>query len=631
MTAPRFSSFRLTTVRAAGCLALAIGVAAGAARADYRLNILHINDLRSRIEPISKYDGTCAAEDDEAGECFGGVARLKTFFDERRTALAQENVISLSAGDEFQGSLFYTTYKGAAAAEFMNDIGFDAVVVGNHEFDDGPEALARFVDMAAFPVIAGNLSAYGEPLLKGEIPGYVILDVGGEKIGVVGVVTSETAELSSPGPTVGFADDIRYLTSIIPEIEDQGVNKIVVLSHVGLPRDKEIAATVQGVDVIVGGHSHTYLSADDEARQGPYPTWVSSPEGALVPVVQAGAYSKYVGELSVEFDDAGEVIFAEGNTHLIDASVAKDQAVDARVRELGGPIRETMAEAVGETTAPIDGSRTSCRSGECEMGALVADALLDATADQGAEIAILNGGGLRASIDEGEVTMGEVLAVLPFQNTVSTFRLAGADVIAALENGVSQVGEGGGRFPQVAGMRYAFDASAPVGERIAEVEVKTANGYAPLDPGATYGVVSNNFMRAGGDGYSVFETGAIDPYDFGPGLEEVVAAYLAETAPYAPTLHGNVVAGRSFDAAAAPEPATPVEEPAGSEEPIVSVEPAEADAPAAKIYIVRADDTLWDIAKAQLGDATLYTRIAELNGLASAAAISIGQELTLPR
>ncbi|MEM8752362.1 MAG: 5'-nucleotidase C-terminal domain-containing protein [Pseudomonadota bacterium] len=613
--------------RAASLATLAaLALAAGAASAEYRLTILHINDLHSRIEPISRFDGTCAAEDEAAGECFGGIARVKTFLDERRAALGDQNVLTLDAGDQFQGSLFYSTYKGEAAVEFMNQMGFDAMAVGNHEFDDGPERLAAFIDAASFPVISGNTSVSSEPLLAGKLPGYVIVERGGEKIGIISVLAADTIETSSPGPNVAFSDEVRWLKSIVPEVEAEGVNKIVALTHVGLNKDIEIAENVPGIDVVVGGHSHTYLSASDPRREGPYPTWVDGPDGVLVPVVQAYAYSKYVGEITLEFNDAGEVVFAEGDTHVLDASVEPDPAFAARVAELAAPIQELMNMVVAETAAPIDGDRSSCRAQECEMGVLVAEAMLDRVADQGVSIAIQNGGGLRASIDAGPVTMGEVLTVLPFQNTLATFSLAGADVVAALENGVSQIEDAAGRFPQVAGLRYTFDAAAPAGSRISNVEVRSGDDWAPIDPAATYGVVSNNYMRGGGDGYDVFETNAVDAYDFGPGLEQVVADYLAANSPYQPTLRGNVVPAGTAPAA---EPAAePTPEPAAEATAEATME---APADATDVYVVKPGDTLWGIAREKLGDATLYTKIQELNGLAENAGLAVGQELVLPQ
>ncbi|MEM7543949.1 MAG: 5'-nucleotidase C-terminal domain-containing protein [Pseudomonadota bacterium] len=623
MIAPR-SRMLSALAGAASLLAMAT-----VAQAEYRLTILHINDLHSRIEPISKYDGTCSAEDDAAGECFGGIARIKTFLDERRAALADQNVLTLDAGDQFQGSLYYSTYKGAAAVEFMNQIGFDAMAVGNHEFDDGPEVLADFIAKAQFPVISGNTSVYSEPALKDRLPGYVIVEEGGEKIGIISVLATDTDETASPGENVAFVDEIRYLQSTIPEVESQGTNKIIVLSHVGLRKDMEIAAAVPGIDVIVGGHSHTYLSASDPSRAGAYPTWVTGPDGVLVPIVQAYAYSKYVGELVVDFDDQGQVLFAEGDTNLIDASVAKDPAFDALVQELGAPIQQLMAKEIGATTAPIDGDRASCRAQECEMGVLVAEAMLDKTAAQGVTIAIQNGGGLRASIDEGTVTMGEVLTVLPFQNTVATFKLKGADVIAALENGVSQIEDGAGRFPQVAGMRYTFDPKSEPGSRIKSVEVETEDGFAPIDVDAIYGVVSNNYMRSGGDGYKVFATNGIDAYDFGPGLEQVVADYVAANSPYTPTLRGRVIDASANAAPAATEEATEPEATAEAEEAAPAKVEAMVDSGA--VYVVKPGDTLWNIARQQLGDATLYTKIIELNGLSPDVTLAIGQSLKMPQ
>jgi 5'-nucleotidase len=173
------------------------------------------------------------------------------------------------------------------------------------------------------------------------------------------------------------------------------------------------------------------------------------------------------------------------------------------------------------------------------MGNLVADAMLDRVRDQGIDIAIQNGGGLRATIDSGDITMGEVLTVLPFQNTLATFQLTGAGIVEALENGVSQVEDGAGRFPQVSGMRYVWNPEAEPGSRIVSVEVETADGFAPLDPEATYGVVSNNYMRGGGDGYATFTQG-MNAYDFGPGLEQVVADYIMAAGGYTPYTDGRI-------------------------------------------------------------------------------------------
>ena len=522
--------------------ALAIAACASAAQAEFTLHVLHINALHSRIEPINRFDSTCSAEDDAAGECFGGVARVATKINELRDQLIADgqNVIVLDAGDQFQGSLMYTTYKGAVEAEFMEAIGFDAMAVGNHEFDDGPAALRAFTDAVNFPVISGNLDLTSSEELNGQVDNHVVLEVGGEKIGVVSALATDTVETSSPGPNVVFQDEIESLTADVATLEAEGVNKIIALTHVGLGKDIEIAGAVPGLDAVVGGHSHTYLSASDDEAAGPYPTMVEN-GNVQVPVVQAYAYSKYVGHLELTFSDDGVVTAASGDTVLLDASVTPDEGIAARVAELAGPIEELKSQVVSEAAEPIEGAREVCRAGECPMGNLVADAMLDRVKDQGVTIAIQNGGGLRASIDAGEITMGEVLTVLPFQNTLATFQLKGADVIAALENGVSQVEEGAGRFPQVAGLKYTWDASIAPGEgRVVEVMVADGDSFVPIDTDKVYGVVTNNYMRGGGDGYAVFATNGMEAYDFGPGLELVVADYLADKGPYAPYTDGRI-------------------------------------------------------------------------------------------
>jgi 5'-nucleotidase len=290
------------------------------------------------------------------------------------------------------------------------------------------------------------------------------------------------------------------------------------------------------VDVIVGGHTNTFLSNTAENAVGPYPTMVGS-----TAIVQAYAYGKYIGELSVTFNDAGEVVAASGEPITIDGTVVENPEIVARVAELAKPLEQIRNKVVAATGAVIDGSRDVCRVRECEMGTLVTDAMLARVQAQGVSIAIMNSGGLRASIDKGEVTMGEVLTVLPFQNTLATFQVTGADLVSALENGVSQVEEVAGRFPQVAGMTFKWDASKPANDgRIVEVMVDAGGQMQPVDPAALYGVVSNNYVRNGGDGYDVFAEKAQNVYDFGPNLEDVVADYLAEHAPYTPAVHGRI-------------------------------------------------------------------------------------------
>ena len=514
--------------------ASAFGLAGGTAMADYNLTILHTNDFHARFEPISKYDSGCSAEDNTEGKCFGGSARLVTAIAEARARA--ENSILVDGGDQFQGTLFYTYYKGKLSAEMMNKMGYDGMTVGNHEFDDGPEVLRGFMDAVNFPVLMSNADVSREKLLSGALNKSAIIEKGGEKIGLIGLTPVDTDELASPGPNITFTDPVGAVQAEVDKLTAEGVNKIIVLSHSGYNVDKRVAAGTTGVDVIVGGHTNTLLSNSNDRAEGPYPTMVGS-----TAIVSAYAYGKFLGELNVTFDDAGNVTSATGEPVVLDGAVTEDGDTKARIAEAAAPLDEIRNTVVASSSALIEGDRAVCRVMECAMGNLVADAMLDRVKDQGVTIAIANSGGLRSSIDAGDVTMGEVLTVLPFQNTLSTFQVSGQTMIDALENGVSQIEDVAGRFPQVAGLTFAFDAKAPAGSRVSDVMVMKDGGWAAIDPAAIYTVVSNNYVRGGGDGYKMFRD-AMNAYDYGPDLADVTAEYLAEHAPYAPYTDGRIVA-----------------------------------------------------------------------------------------
>ncbi|NVK30923.1 MAG: 5'-nucleotidase C-terminal domain-containing protein [Gammaproteobacteria bacterium] len=514
-------------------LTAALAALATPAMADYSLTILHTNDFHARFEPISKYDSGCSSEDNDEGKCFGGSARLMSAINDARARNA--NTLLVDGGDQFQGTLFYTYYKGKLAAEMMNAMGYDGMTVGNHEFDDGPEVLRGFMDAVNFPVVMSNADVSNEPLLAGKLMRSAVVEKNGERIGLIGLTPEDTDELASPGDNVSFSDPIAAVQGEVDKLQAEGINKIVVLSHSGYGVDLEVAKNTTGVDVIVGGHSNTLLSNTNEDAAGPYPTMVNN-----TAVVSAYAYGKYLGELQVTFDDQGNLTRATGEPLILDGAVVEHESTKARIAEAAQPLEIIRNKVVAKTAAPVDGSRDNCRTQECEMGNLVADAMLARVKDQGVSIAIQNGGGLRASIDAGEVTMGEVLTVLPFQNTLATFTATGADIIAALENGVSQVEEGAGRFPQVAGVKFTWDPTGVAGEsRVTSVMVQGDSGFEPIDPAAEYGVVTNNYVRNGGDGYKMFRS-AKNAYDFGPGLEDVLAEYLANAGDYTPYLDGRI-------------------------------------------------------------------------------------------
>ncbi len=518
--------------------ALAAGAVLAQDDETFELTIIHTNDEHAQHDPNSAGDG--------------GIARQAAVIAQIRAAV--DNAILVDGGDRFTGSLYHQQYRGQDNAQLMNLLGYQAMTPGNHEFDDGPDTLAAFIDALNFPVVSANITvAEGNPL-EGKMVPYAILDVNGQQIGVIGLTTAETPILSSPGEGVTFSDAYAAdVQAVADELTAQGVNKIVLLTHLGYGIDVELASQISGVDVIVGGHSHTLLGNAYTAAEYPYPAEATSATGEPVVIVQAGGGNTlYLGRLDAEFDGAGLLTGWGGDTIFMSRFITPDPEIEALLTELAAPIEELKATAVGESAVFLVGDRAVCRATECNLGNLITDAM---RAETGAQLAITNGGGIRSNIPVGvetpadvaldaaqTVTLGDVLTVLPFGNLVSTFSLSGADVLAALENGVSRIEDGAGRFPQVSGMRYTFDPAAEAGSRIVSVEVIGEDGsFTPLDLEAVYSVASNDFMRRGGDGYSVFAENAINPYDFGRPLDQVLADYIAANSPINPQIEGRII------------------------------------------------------------------------------------------
>ncbi len=531
------------------------------------VTILHTNDFHARVDEYNRNGARCKAEDATSGMCIGGYPRLHTMVDAIRAE--EENVLLLDAGDQFQGTLFYNLFKADVITDTMNAMGYDAMTVGNHEFDNGPAELARLIDGADFPIVSSNLDVSGEPLLTGKIAPHAIITRSGEPIGIVGVTTEETENISSPGANVVFNDPVTSLQAAVDALEAQGVDKVIALTHVGYEEDLALAAAVSGVDVIIGGHSHTFIYTptvplkfqppeypqyDPLAPAGPYPTVVNSLDSEPVLVVTAFNWGTFLGRLDVSFDDAGLVTEYNGNPIYVSAEVTKSATMETILDKYRPAIQTLITTQVGTTTVdlPISvaGARI-CRLGECLIGNLVADAMLweanQANPGAGYQIAFQNGGGVRAPIMAGEITMGDVLETLPFGNAIATFELTGTHVIAALENGLSRYPSENGGFAQVSGLRYYFDPVKAVGSRVTQAEVWNGTAYVPLDPNAVYKVVTNDFMRKGGDGYTMFRDYAINPYDFGPALDEALSGYIKEFSPITPALEGRITAHPKAD------------------------------------------------------------------------------------
>jgi 5'-nucleotidase len=477
-----------------------------------RASLIHLNDFHSRHEPIAATGAACGPG---ASACFGGAARIATAIAEAREAARAEGrpALLLDAGDAFLGTLFFTHHEGLAEAAVQRAWGVQGFALGNHEFDRGPAVLARYIAAAEFPVLSANLDATAEPELAGRLRPTVSFRNAAARLVVVGLTTPETPNISSPGPNLRFTDPAEATERAVWEARREGPATVVLLSHLGLAADRRLAAQVPGVDVVIGGHSHTLVAP---------PLVVEGPDRPVV-IVQAGAHGRWLGRLDLDLAPDGRVAAHAQTMRELDAGIAEDAAVAALVARFAAPLEAIRREVVGRLAAPLDNG--GCASGPCALGALVAEAMRRAA---GAEIGWQNGGGLRAGLPAGEVTMGDLLSTLPFGNTLARLTLRGEAVRAALENGLSRLPGPSGRYPQVAGLRYRADPRRPPGERAGDIEVEVAPGeWRPLEPGRAYRIATNNFLRRGGDGYATFAEQALEAMDDGPLIEDLLRRALS--------------------------------------------------------------------------------------------------------
>lgn len=505
---------------------LALALLAGFALAeDFTLTVLHTNDMHARIEGATIQR-----------KQLGGYARQASLIAKARRD--DPNVILLNAGDTFQGTLYFNQYEGLADLLLMNLMGYQAMTVGNHEFDRGPSTLAAFAKNARFPLLACNLDVSGEPLLKDWIKPSTVVEVGSQKVGVVGAVTDELFSISSPGPNLKLLPLVPSIQAQVDELTRQGINKIILLTHVGYDEDKALAQQIRGADLIVGGHSHTMLGSFGEAgltgSQGKYPTVVERTDGSRTLVVQAWQWGLLLGRIQLTFDEAGVVkSYSSTPPIVIDSNVPEDPIVAGAISALQKPILAMRREIVGSTETGLKGGRDNYIR-ESPLGNVIADAMLDATRQAGAVAAFMNAGGIRASVEPGPISYETAYSIQPFNNTLVILDVTGQELLASLEHGTS-----GGGFLQVSsGFSYTVDYNQPAGKRVTQASV----GGRPIEPAQTYRVTLNSFVASGGDAHNVFKEAKGKRTDTGLVDIDVLVDYLRKHQPLNPKLEGRIVA-----------------------------------------------------------------------------------------
>lgn len=468
--------------------------------------ILHSNDTHDHLEP-TPYTGKDAAGKDFKVE-YGGVGRIKAVVDSlKKTSI---NPVVLDAGDVFTGTIYGMIYKGLADLAYMEAFGVQAQTIGNHEFDNGPSQLAEYIKNASFPVVSANIDASGDPLLKPLIKPSTILEIAGQKVGIVGVTTPSTPITSSPGDTVKFLDPLSSVQKAVDDLRAAGITKIILLSHLGYSEDLKLAPLLKGVGVIVGGHSHTPLGKYEgnglPASEGNYPTVLKDSNGKTILITQVWEWGKFYGSLRLSMNSDGVPVGWKGTVTPVTAAFKADTRLQATLKAFTVPLDGFRKTVVGASAVKLNGERTDVRKRETNLSNLIADANLWRTKNLGTTISLQNGGGVRASIQAGPITQGDILTVQPFGNTLFVLEITGSELKAALENGVSQWEAGAGRFMQVSGLKYTFDLAQKPGSRVTDVQIGTAkDGFKPLDTAASFKIVTNNFVAGGGDGFDVFK------------------------------------------------------------------------------------------------------------------------------
>lgn len=525
---------KLSALFLALVMAFSLAVPAGAANWDDDLTghivILHTNDVHGAIDN------------------YASVAALKDAYE-----AAGAQVLLMDAGDFSQGSTSVNVSEGATAVELMNMAGYDVATTGNHEFDYGYANLKTLMEQAEFPILAANaFTAEGELAMDEANHTFQLGDV---TVGVFGLATPETATKAHPAKLEGvtfLAEDELFncAQEQVDELTAEGCDYIICLGHLGIDaestgnRSIDLLENVTGIDVFIDGHSHSTQSDIAEVTNG------TGMVGDTI-LTSTGTKLESVGVVDIAADgtiDASTLSMEELNAT---EGFTPDQDIATRVSEINAQIEEDMGQVIGTSEVDLDGVRENVRASETNLGDLITDAMLWQAGQDNEEVdaAITNGGGIRASIAAGDITKKSVNDVLPFGNTLYVVEVTGAELLEALEASTYCTPEPVGAFPQVAGIEFTINTGAAydAGENypgttyaepasINRVTILTVGGQA-FDADATYTIVTNDFLAAGGDTYYAFSA-AESGYDTGISLDQVVMDYITEE------LDGTVTAAR---------------------------------------------------------------------------------------
>ena len=436
-----------------------------------RVTLLHVNDIY-QLMAVDK--GTR-----------GGLARLATLRDRIRSE--SPNTLLILGGDTISPSVSSNTFRGAQMIAGWNAVGLDLAVLGNHEFDFGPDVLKTRMDESKFPWVTANVldMAAGGKLFGTAVPS-LVKDFGGVKIGFVGVVTQSTLKSSTPGPNARFLDPRQTVKQEAERLRASGVRYVVAVTHLDMAEDLRLS-TDNSVNLILGGHDHDLMQSLD----------------GLVPIFKAGSDTRNVVRIDLTFNSANNDPPAMDWVILpVTNAIAENPAVAGVAAFYEKQVEERYGQTVGTTTVELNARQSAVRSGETNLGNWLADIF---RASVKADVALINGGSIRsnAGYGPGTLTRRDLMTILPFDNPIIKLRITGRVLREALEYGLSELHSSreSGRYPQISGMQVKYDVRRPVGQRLIAVEIAGRS----LDDAADYTIAVNNYLGRGGDGYAMLK------------------------------------------------------------------------------------------------------------------------------
>jgi 5'-nucleotidase len=494
-----------------------------------KLTLLHTNgiipsliiDIHAHFDQFNDGGFDCSESEIYENHCFGGVARLKTKIDEIRSK--NKNVLLLDAGDQFQGTLFFNIFGGYLSSIIMNDFKYDAMCIGNHEFDRGVPYLADFFRNLSFPVIASNIDFSTAPILKeaGVKPFVVFRKY---NLGVIGYITNTTSMIAPGAQGINFMNPASRVQQYVDYLNSKGIHRIICVSHNGYRDDVYLAENTRGISAIIGGHSHSLLLKDSEDAEGPYPTDVKNLEGKSTYVLQAHRYGDYLGYVDMEWNDQNELINFNGDPIKLDQAIKQNGIVQKQVDSWRLAFKEIASKVV--TIASSTFRTYNCYKHECPMGDLVADAFLYNTSVHNPDLALINAGGIRSSFLKGPITLGTLMNVLPFQNQLVVLNYTGQEILDILERAFTNKHKITGNpvitMPQWSStLQVYYNPNGPNWNKVLNVSISGS----PLDLDRTYRLVTNDYLMTGGDG--ILDKYTKDPI-FGEDATDSVRYYMEE-------------------------------------------------------------------------------------------------------